>query len=91
MNVLLSFNNMHYKKNGLFDWKIKQKTNHFDIWSNFDHLVILNKLIWTCPTRLMAFWLTIKWSFWLVKSDKKLSNQKNLIKNIAQFVNIKCK
>jgi hypothetical protein len=58
-------------------------------FGQFDPLVILNKLIWTHPTRLMVFLLTIKWSFWLIKLDKKLGNQKTLIKKIAQFVYIK--
>jgi len=49
-------------------------------FGKFDHLVILDKSIWTCPTWLVVFLLTIKWSFWIIKSDKKLGSQNNLIK-----------
>jgi hypothetical protein len=59
------------------------------MFGQFDHLVILNKSIWTCPTWLMVFLTNHKMVFWLVKLNKILGNPKKLIEKIAQFVNIK--
>jgi hypothetical protein len=68
------------RNHDLFEWKIKQKTNHLT-FGQFDHLV----MYWTSRFEHVQldcwlFWLTIKWSLWLIKSNKKLSSQKKLIK-----------
>jgi hypothetical protein len=34
-------------------------------FGQFDHLVILNKSIWTCPTWLMVFFINHKMVFWI--------------------------
>jgi hypothetical protein len=77
------------KNRDLFDWKIKQKTNHFDIWSiwPFSHIEQIDLNMSNLTDGF--FLLTTKWFFWLVKSDKILGNPKKLFKKIAQFVNIK--
>jgi hypothetical protein len=62
----------------------------FGQFGQFDHLVILDKLIIEhVQLDLWFFLLTTKWFFWLVKLDKHLANQKKIIKIILQFVNIK--
>jgi hypothetical protein len=74
----------HYKKHGLFDWKIRPKTIPFDLWSiwPFGHTGQVNL---NTSNLTSDFWLITRWSFWLVKQDKKLSSQiKNKIK-ITQF------
>jgi hypothetical protein len=61
-------------------------------FGRFDHLLILDKSFWTCPTWLVVFWLTIKWSFWLFKLDKKLGIQEKIIKkSICEYKNVNIK
>jgi hypothetical protein len=40
-------------------------------FDQFDHLILVNKLIWTCPTWLMVFLTNHMIFFWLVKSGQK--------------------
>jgi len=58
-------------------------------FGQFDYLVILDKLIWKCPTWLMVFLTNHKMVIWLIKSDKNLGSPKEINLKKVQFVNIK--
>jgi hypothetical protein len=51
-----------------------------------DHLIILDKSIWTCPIWLMVFLIDHKMIFLTSQIDKNLGSPKKLIIKIAQFV-----
>jgi len=61
-------------------------------FGQFNHLIILDKLIWTCPTWLVVFFTDHQMIIWFVKLDKKkLGSQKNLIKknnSILKYKNV---
>jgi hypothetical protein len=46
-------------------------------FGQFDHLIILNKSIWTHLIWLVVFFIDHKWSFWLVKLNKNLGKEKS--------------
>jgi len=78
---------------GLFDWKINQKPITLT-FSQFDPLVILKKLIWTHPTRLMVFFTNREMVFLTNEIGQKIGQPKNFnLKNnsICIYKNIKNK
>jgi hypothetical protein len=83
--TLLTFTTRNH---GLFYWKNKPKINHFDIWSiwAFNHIEQADLNMFNS---IGGFLIDHKMFFWLVKLDKNLGNQTNLIFKIVQFVNIK--
>jgi hypothetical protein len=70
------------RNRGLCDWKTKPKTNQFD------HLFILDKLIWTRPTWLMVFFTYHRMVF-LTNQIKQKFGQSKKINQKNQIVNIK--
>jgi hypothetical protein len=57
-----------------------EKLNQIPIiltFGQFDHLVILDKSIWTHPTWLVVFFTYHKMFFLLIKLDKKIGRPKN--------------
>jgi len=47
-------------------------------FGQFDHLVILNKSIWTCPTSLVVFFINHKMVFLLNEIAQKIGQPKNI-------------
>ncbi len=65
--------------------KLNQELIIFMTFGQFDHLVILNKSIWTCPTWLVVFFIDHKMGFLTsqiaqkFKQPKKINLKNNLI------------
>jgi hypothetical protein len=47
-------------------------------FGQFDHLVILNKSIWACPTSLVVFFINHKMVFLINEIAQKIGQPKNI-------------
>jgi hypothetical protein len=62
---VIRFDTISTRSRGLFDWKTRPK-------NQFDHLVMLDKSIWTCPTWVVIFLTNHKIIFLISQIEQKI-------------------